>query len=157
MAAARKERVVTLDGKEMRSHEQIDAHFTPAFGPEDEEHNRFVERLRPRRLSEAERAERDLARQAAHDELARKEAVIAEVEQRMEYREIEARKDAAYGAVWDAEYEVMEAKPATTAGAVVLLRFVADSMKYLSPDNEIEHYAVAIRNAADVFERSAWA
>jgi hypothetical protein len=32
---ASKENVVTLDGKEMRTHEQIDDHFTPAF--EDEE------------------------------------------------------------------------------------------------------------------------
>jgi hypothetical protein len=74
-AAVRKEYVVTLDGWEMRTHEQIDAHFTPAFGPENEEEfNRFVERLRPRRLSDAERAERDRARQAAHDERSRREA-----------------------------------------------------------------------------------
>ena len=69
--------------------------------------NSFVERLRPR--SAAEQTERDLARQAAHDELARNEAEIAEVERRTGYREIEARKEAAYDAVWDAEYEVMEA------------------------------------------------
>jgi hypothetical protein len=31
---ARRENVVTLDGEEMRTHEQIDAHFTPAFGPD---------------------------------------------------------------------------------------------------------------------------
>jgi hypothetical protein len=102
---ARKENVVTLDGEEMRTHEQIDARFTPAFGPEDEDQfNRFVEKLRPRRLTATERAERDRARQAAHDELARKEAEIAEVEKRIGLREIEARKEAAYDAVWDAEY-----------------------------------------------------
>ncbi len=97
----RKANVVTLDGKEMRTHEQIDAHFTPAFGPDDEEEfNKIlgrIETLRPRRLSDAERAERDLARQAAHDELARKEAAIAEVEQRIGYREIEARKECSEG------------------------------------------------------------
>jgi hypothetical protein len=154
--AARKENVVTLDGEEMRTHEQIDAHFTPAFGPGDEEEfNRFVERLRPRHLSAAERAERDLARQAAHDELARQEAEIAEVEQRAGYREIEARKDAADAAVWAAEYGLMEAKPASRAGAVTLLRFVAGLMEYLGDDGERGHYALAIRNAADFFERSA--
>jgi hypothetical protein len=155
--AARKENVVTLDGEEMRTHEQIDAHFTPAFGPDDEEQfNRFVERLRPRCLSALERAERDLARQAAHDELARKEAEIAEVEQRIGYREIEAQKDAAYAAVWDAEYEVIEAKPATTAGAITLLRFVAELMEGFFPDDdEHEHYVGAIRNAADFFEGRA--
>jgi hypothetical protein len=152
--AARKENVVTLDGEEMRTHEQIDAHFTPAFGPEDEEQfNNFVERLRPRHLSDAERAERDRARQAAHDELARKEAEIAEVEQRIGFREIEAQKESAEGAVWDAEYEVMEAKPATTAGAVALLRFVAGLMEQFFAGDE--HYIGAIRNAADFFERSA--
>jgi len=38
----------------------------------EEQFNNFVERLRPRHLSAAEQAERDLARQAAHDELSRK-------------------------------------------------------------------------------------
>jgi hypothetical protein len=124
---------VTLDGEVMRTHEQIDAHFTPAFGPEYD-FNAFMgrlETLRPRHLSDAERSERALARQAAHDELARKEAEIAEVEQRIGYREIEARKEAAYNAVWDAEYDVMETKPATTAGAVALLRFTAGLMEGL--------------------------
>mgnify|MGYP001175620025 CR=1 FL=1 len=156
IVAAGQENVVTLDGEEIRTHEQIDAHFTPAFGPEDEEQfNRFVERLRPRRLSDAERAERDRARQAAHDELARKETEIAEAEQRIGYREIEARKEAAYDAVSDAEFDVMEAKPATTAGAVALLRFVAKLIEDSLPDDEQEHYAWAIRNAADFFEWSA--
>jgi hypothetical protein len=152
--AAWKENVVTLDGEEMRTHEQIDAHLTPAF--EDEgQFNSFVERLRPRQLSAAERAERDRARQAAHDELARKEAEIAEVEQRIGFREIEEQKDSANGAVWDAEYDVMEAKSASPAGAVALLRFVAELMEDLGDDGEDGHYALAIRNAADFFERSA--
>jgi len=149
---------VTLDGEEMRTHEQIDAHFTPAFGPEYD-FDALIERietLRPRPLSDVESAERDRARQAAHDELARQEAEIAEVEQRIGYREIEARKESAETAVWDAEYEVMESKPATTAGAVALLRFVAGLMEVLFPnDDEHEHYVGAIRNAADFFEGSA--
>jgi hypothetical protein len=139
--------VVTLDGEEMRTHEQIDAHFTPAFGPEDEEQfNRFIERIRPR-LSAHERAERDRARQAAHDELARKEAEIAEVEKRIGFREIEAQKESAERAVWDAEYDVMEAKPATPAGAIALLRLVAGLMEDLGDDGEDGQYALAIRNA----------
>jgi hypothetical protein len=151
MIAARKENTMTLDGEEMRTHEQIDAHFTPAFGPEDEEKfNRFIERLCPRHLSDAER---DRARQAAHDELTRHEAQVAEVEQRMGYREIEARQESANYAVWDAEYDVMEAKPATPTGAITLLRFVADLMEGFFPDDdEHEHYIEAIRNAADFFE-----
>jgi hypothetical protein len=108
---------VILDGEEMKTHEQIDARFKPAF-EDEEQFNRFVERLRPRRLSDSELAERDLARHAAHDALTRREAEIAEVEQRIGYREIEAQKESANGAVWDAEYEVMEAKPATPAGAI---------------------------------------
>jgi hypothetical protein len=158
----RKENVVavTLGGEEMRTHDQIDHHFTPAFGPDDEEQfNGFVERLerlRPRQLSAAERAERDQARQAAHDELTRREAAIAEIEQRNGFREIDARKEAAYAAVWDAEYDVMETKPATPAGAVALLRFVADLIEELQGgDDEHEHYVMAIRNAADFFEGSA--
>ena len=71
------------------------------------------------------------------------------------YREIEAQKDAAYAHVWDAEYEVMEAKPATTAGAVALLRFTAGLMETLFDDDEHEHYIGAIRNAADFFEGRA--
>jgi hypothetical protein len=104
--------VVTLDGEEMRTHEQIDAHFTPTFADE-EQFNHFVESLslRQRRLAVPERAERD--RQAARDELSRKEAAIAEAEQRTGYREIEAQKKSANAAVWDAEYEVMETQPAT--------------------------------------------
>jgi hypothetical protein len=149
---------VTLDGEEMRTHEQIDAHFTPAF-EDEEQFNNFVERLRSRHLSalDLERAERDQARQAAHDELSRKEAEIAEVHRRTGYQEIEAQKESANSAVWDAEYEVMEAKPTTTAGAVALLRFVADLMEvfYLPDDDEHEHYVRAIRNAADFFEGSA--
>ena len=94
----------------MRTHEQIDAHFTPAF-EDEEQFNRFVDRLRPRHLSAPERAERDLARQAAHGEPTRQEAEIAEVERRTGYREIEAQRTA-YADVWDAEYEVMESKPA---------------------------------------------
>jgi hypothetical protein len=65
----------------------------------------------------------------------------------------------AYAHVWDAEYEeVMEAKPATTAGAVALLRFTAGLMETLFDDDEHEHYIGAIRNAADFFEgrASAW-
>ena len=150
--------VILAGGEEMKTHEQIDAHFTPAFADE-EQFNNFVERLRPRHLSDAERAERDRARQAAHDELRRKEAEIAEVEQRTGYREIEAQKDSANGAVWDAEYEVMETKPATPAGAVALLRFVADLIEvfYLPDDDEHEHYVGAIRNVADFFEGCAQA
>ena len=50
--------------------------------------------------------------------------------------------------------DVMEAKPATPAGAITLLRFVAELMEILftPDDDEHEHYVVAIRNAADFFE-----
>jgi hypothetical protein len=154
-------RDVTLDGEKMLTHEQIDAHFTPAFGPdEEEEFNKIlgrIETLRPRRLSDAERAELNLARQAAHDDLTRREAEIAEVEEHIGYREIEAQQKSADDAVWNAEYDVMEAKPATPAGAVALLRLVAELMEgsFLPGDDEHEHYAGAIRNAADFFEGSA--
>jgi hypothetical protein len=151
---AKKENVVILDDEEMRTHAQIDTHFKPAFGPEYD-FDAFIERiegLRPRPLPDAERAERDLARQAAHDELAKQEAAIAEVEQRTKYREIEAQQKSANHAVWDAEDDLMEAKPETPAGAVALLRFVAELMEILPDD---EHYVVAIRNAADFFEGKA--
>ena len=49
----------------------------------------------------------------------------------------------------------MEAKPATPAGAVALLRFVASLMEDLGDDGEDGHYALAIRNAADFFEARA--
>jgi hypothetical protein len=93
--------------------------------------------------------------QAAHDELTEQEAEIAEVEQRIGLREIEARKDSAERAVCAAEYDVMEAEPATTAGAVALLRFVAGLMEDLGDDGEDGQYALAIRNAADFFEGGA--
>jgi hypothetical protein len=126
----------------------------PAF-EDEEQFNSFVERLRTRHLSAAERAERDLGRQAAHDELARKEAEIAEVEQRIGFREIEAQQESANNAVWDAEYDVMEAKPATQAGAVALLRFVAGLMEDFFQDDGPERYVGAIRNVADFFEGGA--
>ena len=46
--ATMKENGVTLDRKEMRTHEQIDAHFTPVF-EDEEQFNTFVARLRPHR------------------------------------------------------------------------------------------------------------
>jgi hypothetical protein len=48
--AAGKENVVTLDGEEMRTHEQIDAHFTPAEIAEAEQRIGFreIERKRTR-------------------------------------------------------------------------------------------------------------
>jgi hypothetical protein len=142
---------VTLAGKEMRTHEQIDAHFKPTF-EDEEQFNRFVERLRPRRLSDAECA----ARQAAHDQLALKEEKNAEVERRVGYHEINEQNDSAYDAVSVAQDEVMEAKPVTPAGAISLLRFVTGLMEGLFPnDDEHEHYVGALRNAADFFERSA--
>jgi hypothetical protein len=49
----------------------------------------------------------------------------------------------------------MEAKPATPAGAITLLRFVAELIEVLFQDDEHEHYVGALRNAADFFERSA--
>jgi hypothetical protein len=68
----------------------------------------------------------------------------------------EALRDSAFADVWDAEYEVMETKPSTPAGAVALLRFVASLMEGFFPDDdEHEHYALAIRNAADFFEGNA--
>jgi hypothetical protein len=148
---ARKENVVTLDGEEMRTHEQINAYFKPTF-EDEEQFNRFVEALRPRRLSDAER---DRARQAAHDQLALKEAKNAEVEQRVGYREIKEQYKSANSAVWDAEYKVMEVKPTTPAGAVSLLRFVAELIDAEFPlIDEDAHRAMALRNAADFFERS---
>ena len=143
--AAVRENAVTLDGVAMRTHEQIDAHFALAFGPEDEEQfNRFVERIRPRRLSDAERAERD----RAHEELSKQEAAIAEFERRTGCREIEAQKDDAYAAVWDAEYEVMEAKPASPAGAVALRRFLRREGLGMSKKPEIIRNAPAPKTAS---------
>jgi hypothetical protein len=156
VSASRKENAVIIDGEEMRTHAQIDTHFKPAFGLDDEEQFKaLVKRLRPRHLPDAERAERDLARQAAHDELTRQEAAVVEVEQRVGFREIEAQQESANRDFWAAEYKVMEANPATPAGAVALLRFVAGLMEYLGDDGERGHYALAIRNAADFFEGSA--
>jgi hypothetical protein len=48
----------------------------------------------------------------------------------------------------------MEAKPATTAGAVALLRFTAGLMEPFFDGDEKVHIE-AIRNAADFFEGSA--
>jgi hypothetical protein len=59
--------------------------------------------------------------------------------------------------VLGAEYEVMEAKPATPAGAITLLRFVAELIAPLGCDDEDQHNAMAIRNAADFFEGSTLA
>jgi hypothetical protein len=116
----------------------------------------LFERLRSRRLSDAERAERDRGRQAAHDQLALKEAKNAEVEQRVGYREIEEQHDSAFDAVRVAEDGVLRAKPATPAGAITLLRFVAELIDVESLGNDEDaHRAMALRNAADFFERSA--
>ena len=149
-------RNVTIDGKELRSHELIDAHFRRPFECEDEdEFNRVMESLRPRPLSPDERAERDRARQAAHDELARREAEFAEVEQRTGFQEIEARMNAADDAQWDAEYEVMETEPTTAVGAFVLLHFVADWIEKYGAVDGHGRCIDAIRNAVAVLEREA--
>jgi hypothetical protein len=53
----------------------------------------------------------------------------------------------------------MEAEPASPAGAVALLRFIANLIEFLYGDDEHERYVAAMRNAAGFFERSApaWA
>jgi hypothetical protein len=54
------------------------------------------------------------------------------------------------------EYKVMEAKPTAPAGAISLLGFVAELIEGSAPDDdEHEHFAGAIRNAADFFEGRA--
>jgi hypothetical protein len=46
-------------------------------------------------------------------------------------------------------------QPATPAGAISLLRFVAELIEGESlGDDDEKHYAMAIRNVADFFERS---
>jgi hypothetical protein len=146
---------VTLDGKRIRTHEEIDAHFRPVF-EDEEEFNGMVERiekLRPRLLSDGERAERDRARQAAHDELAGKEMEHAEARRALNADEIEARKNEGDTAVWDAEYAVMDSTPATTAGAISLLRFSADLLEEFCHSEESEHSIQAMRNTADFLAR----
>jgi hypothetical protein len=63
---------VILDGEEMRTHEQIDDHFTL----------RYIEKLCARHLSDADRAER----KAVHDQLA--------VEEKAAHDQLEAEIDA---------------------------------------------------------------
>jgi hypothetical protein len=147
---------VTLDGKRIGTHEEIAAHFTPAFEDEEEFNGMVekIEKLRPRRLSDAERAERDRVRQAAHDELTGKQVARAEARSVLNADEIEARKGEADSAVWDAEYVVMDSKPATTAGAISLLRFAADLLEEFSHSEESEHALKAMRNTADFLEGS---
>jgi hypothetical protein len=66
------------------------------------------------------------------------------------------QNESAYDAVRVAQDEVMKAKPATPAGAITLLHFVAELIEGAAlGDDEVGHYAMAIRNAADFFERSA--
>jgi hypothetical protein len=142
---------VTLDGERIITHEAIDAHFRPAF-EDEEEFNRVVvniEKLRPRLLSDTERDERDRARQAAHDELTGKETARAEASRAFNADETAARLAEAYTALWDAEYIVMDSKPATTAGAILLLRFSADLLEEFAHERALN----AMRNTADFLAR----
>jgi hypothetical protein len=143
---------ILVDGKELRTHDQIDSHFSSGFTDEDLE--AFIARLRESQAAPFDRAARQEAARAAHEELTRYEAQGADSER--QFREAEARMNAADNAVWDTEYEIMNADPTTATGTVSLLRFVADWIEEnLGGDYQHDCCAAGIRAAADFFEGEA--
>jgi len=143
---------IFVDGKELRTHGQIDSHFSSGFT--DEELERFIAQLRENQPSPADRAARQEAARPAHEELTLYEAQGADSER--QFREAEARMNAADNTVWDTEYEIMNADPTTATGAVSLLRFVADWIEEnLGGDYQHDCCAAGIRAAADFFEEEA--
>jgi hypothetical protein len=143
---------IFVDGKELRTHGQIDSHFSSGFT--DEELERFIAQLRENQPSPADRVARQEAARAAHEELTRYEAEGGDSER--QFREVEARMNAAENAFWDAEYGVMGADPTTAAGAVSLLRFVADWIdENLGGDYQHDCCTAGIRAAVDFFEGEA--
>lgn len=133
------------------SHEQIDSHFDNAGLP-DENVRAIIKQtlaMRRRPLSPA-----DAARQAAHAELDRILEKIAEGRARSGFDDAEAAWNEAVDAESEAVLTVFAIEPTTKAGALALLRFVADLDYITGYKAEIPD---AIRNAVAILEREALA
>ena len=112
---------------------------------------------RNRPLTPEQQAEREDARRRAHEDLDSPQAPQAEARTASEYGEVDDAYNEAYREERDAERAIMIAEPTSPAGAIALLRFIAEQLDDIGiNDTKFEDVLPdAIRAAADFFEGEA--
>ena len=119
---------VIIDGHNYFEHESIDSHFDGSEIPDENADNAIalLNSFRQRTLTQAEQAELEAMRKAAHAELDGVIAARTETRARSGVDELETKVEEARTAEGDAEAEVFKTVPARPAGALMLLRSIAD-------------------------------
>jgi hypothetical protein len=146
---------LVVDGISCDDHDAINAHFDdPGMSEENIDNTiALLESYRKRPLTAELKAEREYARRKAHEEL---DAIItarAKAKAETGWADFEEPYKKSLDAHCEAERKVLATKPTSQAGAVALLRYVAQYIR----DYDADHGLVtdAIRAAADLFEGRA--
>jgi hypothetical protein len=145
---------VEFMGQEFRSVDQLDRAFEADGALTAEDITSITNNLWKRHHEKAARAPlRESEYRAARAELEGIEAAVAEAAAKSDFADIDASWDEVVVEEDEAEVAVLETKPRTVAGALALLRFVADyGDRYGLGSVDAE---CAIRNAVAVLEREA--
>ena len=150
---------VIVDGMKLCLHEDIDAHFNDPGMPIENVRNtiKLLLSYRNRPPTPEQQAEREDARRSAHEELDAIKRQQAEARTASGYGEVDDAYNEAYREERDAERAIMIAEPTSPAGAIALLRFIADQLDDIGiNDTNFEDVLTdAIRAAADFFEGRA--
>ena len=150
---------IELDGMVFSEHETIDSHFDYLGIPEKniDETIALLESWRKSPLAPELRAERDVARRRAHEELDALLQQRAAAKAESGYADADAAADEASEQQWDVERAIFETAPISPAGAIALLRFAADHIEDMgvNDSNVADVLPDAIRAAADFFEGEA--
>ena len=148
---------VEFEGEKINNLAHLDAVFKGDGALTRENIVSIVRNMRakfPPRLSPAEKAVRDAEREAeyreAHAKLERIKAAEAEARAQSGFDEAEAKWNEATARENEAEDAIFACEPRTAAGALALLRFVADHAANFSAD--YVDTAGAIRRALEVLE-----
>lgn len=120
-----------LNGRKFYDHEQIDSHFDDI-----EAVIKQLLSMSRRTLSPDEQAERDQARQAAHEELDRILAAKQEAAEQTGFREADDLWNKTFDELSNAEDAAIEAEPSSPAGAIAMLRFLAGHIDdFINPES----------------------
>jgi hypothetical protein len=147
-------RPVEYDGKEFRSVDQLDRAFEGEGALTAEDITKLTDNLWKHHHEEAAGASvRESEYRAARAELEGIESAVAEAAAKSGFADIDAKQEEVANQESQAEDVIFETKPCTVAGALALLRFVADygdqfTLGYVNAES-------AIRNALTVLEREA--
>ncbi len=147
---------VIVDGMKFCLHEDIDAYFNGPGMPTENIRStiKLLLSYRNRPLTPEQHAEREDARRRAHEELDALKRQQAEARTASGYGEVDDAYNEAYREERDAERAIMIAEPTSPAGAIALLRFIAEQLDDIGiNDTNFEDVLTdAIRAAAEFFE-----